>query len=197
MNPQLIVSSLILLAGIIYFTFPYVNKSFFQRPVLTIEIEPNKGITMSRRHLGYAPENDFSQPVNRPEVYSFYEVTWKFDLVIRNNSPYDSYHIELFYSGLKNGTLNFNSKVNQNKPLAKHAEILVPFEYNLTTKIQYKDIKTLDEREPKEFADIEMILTYKNERKTRFNTTFNMKTKELKYNKVSSKKIKKKGANKV
>lgn len=71
MNPQLIVSSLILLAGVIYFTFPYINRRFFQRPVLTIEIEPNKGITMSRRHLGYAPENDFNLPVNRPEVYSY------------------------------------------------------------------------------------------------------------------------------
>ena len=191
MTPQIIISSLAVIAGIFYFSFPFINKKFFQRPKLTLEIVQNKGITGGIQHLQYFPE-DINLPVNRPEVVSLYNLFWKFDLVIRNNSEYDAYNIELFNKGIEVGYLKFNSKVNPNKPLPKHAEVSIPFEYETKRIIQLQNIQKVNLNEVDEFRDFEILINYRNSKNNRFNTTLKFKNREIKFDKISKKEITKK-----
>ena len=112
-------------------------------------------------------------------------------MVIRNNSEYDAYNIELFTKGIAVGNLKFNSKVNPNKPLSKHSELIIPFEYETSRIIQHQNILNLNMKEPEELQDFEILINYRNSKNNLSNTILKFKSREIKFDFISGKQIEK------
>jgi len=189
---QIILSLSILILGFIYFIFPFINNIFFKRPYLVIEFEPNKGITKQMEMIGHAPNTDFSKPVNLPNNENDYNLNWKFNLIIRNNSEYTAYNVVMYRNAIKNGNLDFISQINRNKPLPAHQELVIPFTFSEIKRVKNKDIRNIDTKEPDIFSKLELLINYTNYKQRRFNTLYKFKNDELSYKKITTKKIKSK-----
>ncbi|WP_163380196.1 hypothetical protein [Cyclobacterium sp. SYSU L10401] len=190
MKLEILFPILILSAGFLYFIIPRISKKYFARPLLFMEINPNEGITMQRRHIARI-ENSEIKYGNDPEAESLYGLVWKFDLIIRNNSENAAYNIKMFPQKTTKGKLTFNSIVNENKTLAAHQELVIPFEFYQEKESKHKDVDKLDTVEPDFFDEFKILLDYKNEGKTSFNSILDVKSKQVCFKKISQKKIKK------
>jgi len=94
------------------------------------------------------------------------------------------------YSTKQNqGLLSFNSILNENKPLPAHNELVIPFEFHQEKISKNKDLDNLDSTEPEFFKDFKILIDYKNSGNTRFNSLFNVQTREVHYQKVSRKNL--------
>ncbi|OBY65979.1 hypothetical protein [Polaribacter vadi] len=190
MKIEQIVPLLILIAGLIYFLIPIIRKKFYTRPKLYIEINPNEGITSARYFIAHIPDESI-EFANDPEAKNLYELIWKFNLVIRNNSENAAYSIKMRTNKPEEGHILFKSTVNENKPLAAHEELSIPFEYKQEKISKIKDINNLDSKEPQFFENFKILLDYRNSGNTRFNSLLIVKSKEISYKKILKKEIEK------
>ncbi len=190
MKLEILFPILILTAGFLYFIIPRIIMKYFTRPDIFIEVNPNEGLVRGRLMIRHLP-NESVKYANSPEAENLYELNWKFNLIIRNNSENSAYNIKMYSTKPEVGKLLFAKSVNENKPLAAHEELLLPFEYKQEKVCKLKDIGTLDSKEPDFFKSYRILLDYKNSGKTRFNSVFEASTKAVSYKKISNRKIKK------
>ena len=167
MNTMVIVGLVGLLLGLLYFLYPRIADIYFKRPKIVLELDENVGISRSSSHLGYSPSNDRGLPVNRPEAISIYELEWKFNLTIRNNSEINAFDLRLMqHKNLLN--LDFKSKINPNKALKAHEEIVIPLVFKKTIQCMHKDRNKHYTQGPSDFQNLMLLLEYSNQHGKKF-----------------------------
>lgn len=167
MNAIVVVGIIGLILGLGYFLYPRILNYYFKRPKIVLELNENIGITRSSSHLGYSTLNDRSLPVNRPEAISIYELEWKFNLTVRNNSEVNGFNLRLMqHKNLMN--LNFKSKINPNKALKAHEEIVIPLVFSKTIQCMHKDLNQHYTVRPSDFTDLMLLMEYSNEHGKKF-----------------------------
>jgi hypothetical protein len=147
---------------------PYFKKVYFDGPELTIELIPDGGMSMN---LGLSGKNNTSKGyINANNAIYVYEVTWKVNLKITNNSNITAYYPKLKF---QNQQLTFTSldKLDTNKPIEANEQVLLKGKY-----VMYEEVNGNQRHEPNglpnNFTDLKILLEYKNPYKKIFYTVF-------------------------
>jgi len=148
--------------------FPYLRKTFFQGPELTIEFK--KGQTSSNS-LGVIYNSLFDGLYDMRKEKLQYQYTWNFEIIIRNNSEYTAYYPKIFFKDNNSPFLTIEN-LNEQQPIGSKEKI--------TLKAVYQEIEetTSDKRSkmidlPIAITETQILLEYKNDKKTIFYTLYN------------------------
>lgn len=183
MEASTILAILALIAGLISFGYPRIEIYFIKRPKLVVEINPNKGFTRSSSFIDYHPDTDRTKPVNRPETIRIYELLWKFDLVIRNNSEINAFNVKMLQH--KNATkLAFNASINPQKSLKTHEEVIIPFQFTKVIQSTTQEFPLHYTQNPSDFKDLMLLLEYENEFGRKFYSRYFFNTDKSKFYKT-------------
>jgi len=181
----------ILIIGFIALMYPRIEKIYLQRPYLVAEIKPNVGITKTQTPIGLSSKNN-PGPIDSGDekVWRIYEFEWRFDLVIRNNSEVNAYHIVPLQHTNKT-KVQFEKIINSNKALLAQKEVVLPFRITNIVECQEKDRKSHFGNMPKTLADFMIVFEYQNPLTTKFYSRYYLNT-----NKTTFQRIKRKELNK-
>lgn len=184
-----LISGIIILAGLIYFLYPRYEKNFKERPKLVVEIEPNSGITKTQNFIGYSSKN---KPISddRDEMWYIYEFEWRFELILRNNSEINAYEVKLLQHQTK-PQIQFNGKINMQKALKAHGEIILPFRVHKYVECQGKDREEHFRKTPEFLKNLMIVFVYKNPKGTNFQSRYHFNTDKTEFNKIPKDELKK------
>jgi hypothetical protein len=167
MDPlSIILGVLGLIVTVLIAMIPYFRKVYFVGPELTIELIPDGGISMNK---GLSGKNDTSKGyVDGNNAIYVFEVTWKVNLKITNNSNITAYYPKLNYL---NQQLSFTrlDKLDSNKPIQGNEQILLKGKYVMYEEVNGKE-RTQTNGLPDNFNDLKILLEYKNPNKKNFYT---------------------------
>lgn len=184
-----IISSLILLGGLIYFLYPRYEAHFIRRPKLVVELASKKGITRSSHFIDYCSETDRSQPVNRPGVIKIYELNWNFDLTIRNNSEINAFNVKMLqHNNLMN--LTFKKEINPQKSLQSHQEEIIPFQFIKIVKSTNEEFESHYIKKPSDFKDLMLMLEYENQSGKKFYSRYFFNTNSSEFSSIKKSELK-------
>lgn len=133
-------------------------------PRLEIEIQKNGSL---KRNAGLSPNNP--RVVNAIDALYYFEMTWNYIVVIRNNSSVTAYHPRIAIVG---GVLSYLQQLNGNIPIASHGEVRLEANFMKTIETKGPESVRIFERLPNEIADLGMRLEYEDESNKRFTTMF-------------------------
>lgn len=143
---------------------PYVSKRILKRPKLRIKLKAtNEGFSKMKWQI--TQNNTSSLPVY------VYEVCWRFDIVIKNESNCDAY-----FPGIKHDlTLPYRTQIsvlNHYVPIEAHSEEVLNVSYTILHQ-STEDEKIIPKGIPIEFDAVRFLLEYSNEKGVKFFTLFN------------------------
>jgi hypothetical protein len=169
MDPLSIILGILgLIITVLLALIPYFRKVYFIGPELTIELMPDGGLSMNR---GLSGKNDTSKGYveGNTAIYVF-EVTWKVNLKITNNSHITAYYPKLNYL---NQQLSFTrlDKLDINTPIQGNEQILLKGTYVMYEEVNGKE-RTQPNGLPANFDDLKILLEYKNPHKKSFFTIY-------------------------
>lgn len=172
MQTFLVITTILSLFFLILFgIIPFIQKMYFLRPELTIEIiyEGLEAVP-----LGLSPNNEAVDGVIDGEkaVYLF-KSTWKYIIFIRNNSDQTAYNPQLFFSKFK-PSFELKNNINRLRPITNKDEIQLKAEYTVYFQSTGRERAERNKTIPKEIDDINILLEYQNSSKRTFYTVFHM-----------------------
>lgn len=167
----------IVVAVIIAF-IPYVRNRYLNGPELTIEIIPNGGMSSPR---GLSSKNEVTADgyIDGNNAIRIFELTWKFRLIIRNNSDITAYYPRIHFIQSKPKFTKIDS-LNELKPLNNTEYVELKAEYKKYEECQGKD-RTQTTGIPDELKDLKILMESKNGNKMRFYTIYTIEKNENKF----------------
>ncbi|MCB0746131.1 MAG: hypothetical protein KDC90_01595 [Ignavibacteriae bacterium] len=186
MDPLSIILGILgLIITVLIAMIPYFRKVYFVGPELTIELIPDGGMSMN---CGLSGKNDTSKGyVDGNNAIYVFEVTWKVNLKITNNSNITAYYPKLKFL---NQQLSFTKLDNleTNTPIQGNEQIVLKGKYVMYEEVNGKE-RTQPNGLPNNFEDLKILLEYKNPHKKEFYTIFSNSS-ELEKNNYTRKKPK-------
>jgi len=159
-----------IIVGVIFGISPYIIRKYFLRPELTIEILSDCAMELER---GLSNNNDFyKDPIVKDTVIRIFEITWKFNIVIRNNSDIAAYYPQIEFNP-KGPKFTQIDKLNKLQPIKSTESLTLKAEYRKFEESTYQNRTHNGQKPPTEFGDLEILLGYENPKKKRFYTLFN------------------------
>jgi len=161
---------------------PYFKKKYADRPRLEIEMNPNGGSSSPK---GLSPKNDVSSGhIDRDEAIQVFELTWKINLKIRNNSDIAAYYAKMFYA---KGSPRFTELDKfPTKPILNSDDITLAGKY-----ISFEECKGTERTRvngtPKIFSNLKIILQYQNNHGITFYSLYDHGQNEIKNKHLKSK----------
>jgi hypothetical protein len=169
MNPLSIILGILgLIITVLIAMIPYFRRVYFIGPELTIELVPDGG---SSTNKGLSGKNHTAKGyVDGNNAIYVFEVTWKVNLKIINNSNITAYYPKLNYL---NQQLSFSrlETLDSNKPIQGNEQILSVGKYVMSEEVNGNE-RTQINGLPDNFDDLKILLEYKNPNKKRFYTVF-------------------------
>lgn len=164
--------------AIIIASIPYIRHKYFFGPELTIEIIPNGGMSSPR---GLSSKNKLTEEgyIDGNTAIRIFELTWKFRLVIRNNSDNTAYYPEIHFISSKPNFTKIEP-INKLKPLTNTENIELKAEYSKFEECQGKD-RTKTTGIPDELKDLKILIESKNGKKMKFFTLYCIDKNENKF----------------
>lgn len=147
---------------------PYFRRVYLVAPELTIDLLPDGGNSGNR---GYSNKNDISKGfVNIEEAIHIFEVTWKINIKITNNSNITAYYPEIM---IFNQQLGFSSldKLDRNRPIIENEQIVIKATYKIFEECTGRD-RTQVKGLPDHLNDLKIIMSYYNPSKKPFYTVY-------------------------
>lgn len=159
-----------IIVGLILAIIPYFRSKYYLRPELTIEIVSNGGMSSP---LGLSNNNDFSKGyVEADTANRIFELTWKFNVIITNNSDLTAFYPEIEFNP-KGPKFTQIDKLNKLKPIKPTESLTLKAEYRKFEETTGKNRTQIGQAPPTEFGDLGLLLGYENSKKRRFFTLFN------------------------
>jgi hypothetical protein len=149
--------------------FPFIRKVYFAGPQLTIEIILSSG--GGSEPLGLSVKNDISKGyIEGNEAIYCFKVTWKFKIIITNNSMVTAYYPQIIF--LKDQvSFKLIDKLNEYTPINENEKVTLNGEFTIFEEckgVERTHIKGL----PPHFTNLTFLLEYKNQHKKTFYTKF-------------------------
>jgi len=149
---------------------PFIRKVYFSGPELTIEIISTGG---GSEPLGLSIKNDDSKGYieGNNAIYHF-KVTWKFNLIITNNSMVTAYYAKLYFPNEK---INFSliDKLNPLNPIKENEKLTLQAQFTMYEECKGQD-RTHIKGLPPHFENLKLLLEYKNQHKKVFYTMYSL-----------------------
>ncbi len=164
--------------AIIIASIPYVRNRYLLGPELTIEIIPDGGMSSPR---GLSSKNKVNAEgyIEGNNAIRIFELTWRFKLIIRNNSDNTAYYPKILFISSKPKFTKIDS-INELKPLTNIENIELKVEYSKFEECQGKD-RTKTTGIPNELKDLKIIIESKNGKKMKFYTLYCIEKNENKF----------------
>ena len=155
--------------AIIIALIPYIRNRYFLGPELTIEIIPDGGMSSPR---GLSSKNKVNAEgyIDGNNAIRIFELTWRFKLIIRNNSDNTAYYPKIHFISSKQKFTRID-RLNELKPLTNIENIELQAEYSKFEQCQGND-RTKTTGIPKELEDLKILIESKNGRKMKFFTLY-------------------------
>lgn len=167
-----------LIIGIIIAIIPYYRNKYILRPEVTIEITPKGGLSAPR---GLSPKNVVNKEgyIDGNNAIRIFELTWRFDVKITNNSELTAFYPILEYN--PNGPkFTQIGKINRLEPIKPAESLELKAEYKKYEETMGKDRTQIGQAPPTEFSELGILLSYENSKKRRFFTLFDYNSKNNK-----------------
>lgn len=170
---NIILGTIGLISTVLIALIPYFRKTYFIGPELTIELEADGGFSLNK---GLSSKNDISNGfIEIDSTIYVYEVTWKINLKITNNSNIIAYYPELNFLNQQVGFTHLE-RLDKNIPIKENEQITLKGTYMMYEEVAGKD-RTATNGLPPNFNNLKILLSYKNPDKRKFYTFFtNSKT---------------------
>jgi len=156
-----------IIISILIFLSPFIYKKYFRRPKIDISI---KWVSGQQVPLYLSVKNDLNKPIS-PNAIIHYQLTWNYNLFIKNNSNQTAYDLELFI--YKGENINFHEKIDKTTPILGNSQIEIDINYSKslegTGKVVSLEIK---KKHPLEIKNLRLSVKYKNEKRITFYTLF-------------------------
>jgi hypothetical protein len=171
MDPiSVLISVFGLIITVLLALIPYFRKVYFLGPELTIELLPDGGSSGNR---GLSSKNDKSKGyVDRDSAIFIFEVTWKMNLRITNNSNMIAYYPEILFLNQKIGFTSLE-KLDRNVPIRENQQITLKGTYTMFEELDGRN-RTQVSGLPEHLKDLKILLKYKNPSKKTFYTYFTL-----------------------
>lgn len=160
-----------IIIGIVLSIIPYYRSKYFLRPEVTIEITPNGGVSSPR---GLSSKNQVNEKgsIEGNTAIHIFELTWKFDIKITNNSDLTAFYPILEYN--PNGPkFTQIDKVNNLEPIKPAESLKLQAQYRKYEEVMGKERTQVGQKPPPEFSELGILFSYENSKKKRFYTLFN------------------------
>lgn len=159
-----------LIISVLLALIPYFRKVYLLGPELTIELLPDGGSSGNR---GLSSKNDKSKGyVERDSAIFIFEVTWKMNLRITNNSNVVAYYPEISFLNQKIGFTSLE-KLDKNAPIKENQQITLKGTYTMFEELDGRN-RTQVSGLPEHLKDLKILLKYKNPSKKTFYTYFTL-----------------------
>jgi hypothetical protein len=155
--------------GIILGIIPYYRSKYVLRPEVTIEMVPNGGFSAPR---GFSTKNEVNAEgyIDGNNAIQIFELTWKFDIKITNNSDFTAFYPELEFN--PNGPTFKIDEINRLEPIKPAESLKLKAEFNKYEEVTGKNRTQVGKAPPTEFKNLELLFGYENSKKRRFYTLF-------------------------
>lgn len=167
----------IIVAVIIAF-IPLLRSRYLLGPELTIEIIPDCGMSSPR---GLSSKNKVTDEgyIDGNTAIRIFELTWRFKLIIRNNSDNTAYYPKIHFIQSKPNFTKIDT-LNELKPIINTENIELKAEYSKFEECQGKD-RTKTTGIPEELKDLKILIESKNGKKMKFYTLYSIEKNENKF----------------
>jgi len=157
---------------------PYVKNKYLLGPELTIEIIPAGGMSSPR---GLSSKNKITAEgyIDGNNAIRVFELTWKFKLIIRNNSDNTAYYPKIHFIA-SNPKFTKIDSINELQPLTNTENIELKAEYSKFEECQGKG-RTKTTGIPAELKDLKILIESKNGKKKKFFTLYCVEKNENKF----------------
>ena len=146
-----------ILVGLVLAVIPYFRSKYWLRPELTIEILSDGGMSVPR---GLSNNNDFLKGyVESDSANKIFELTWKFNVVITNNSDLTAFYPEIEFNP-KGPKFTQLDKLNRLQPIKPTESLILKAEYRKFEEATGKNRTHIGQAPPREFGDLGLLLGY-------------------------------------
>jgi hypothetical protein len=167
---EILIGILGIIVGLIIAVIPYFWSKYYVRPELTLEIVSDGGISSPQ---GLSNKNDFTKGAIEAETaIRIFELTWKFNVVIRNNSDLIAFYPEIEFNP-KGPKFTQLDKLNKLQPIKPAESLILKAEYRKFEESTGKNRTQIGRTPPSEFSDLGILVGYENSKKRRFYSLFN------------------------
>jgi hypothetical protein len=165
---SIILGILGLIITVLLALIPHFRKVYFTGPELTIQLMPDGGISMNR---GLSVKNDTSQGfIDGQNAIYIFEVTWKVNIKIINNSEVTAYYPKISFLDQQLGFSKLDN-LDENSPIKGNEQVILKGIY-----IKYEEVNGKQRTDPSglppNFKDLKILLEYKNTYKKKFYTVY-------------------------
>mgnify|MGYP001008799072 CR=1 FL=1 len=175
MEIEILIGILSIIVAVGIALIPYIKSKYFTRPELTCQIIYQNGMSTP---IGVSPKTDTSKGYYEADTaIRIFELTWKFELKITNNSDQVAFYPEMQISpsGLK---FTITEEFDKFKPIKETESISLNCEYIKIEETTGKDRTQISNGFPEEIRNIDLLLSYRNKHKREFYTIFNFADKK-------------------
>jgi len=152
-----------LIITILLALIPYFKKRYGERPRLELEISYAGG---SSSPIGLSAKNDTSKGyIEADDAIRIFELEWKMNLRIRNNSDIAAYYAKMYYA--KNSPMFTELEKFPTKPILNSDDITLKGLYRTFEECKGRE-RTKTVGIPDKFKELKIILKYQNSHRTKF-----------------------------
>jgi hypothetical protein len=164
-----------IVVGIIIAVAPFLWKRYVARPELTIELLKDGGSSSPKglSHKNVVNEEGYIDGLTAIRVF---ELTWKFQIRVTNNSELTAFYPELTYNPY-GPRFDLIDKLNTLQPIKPTESIVLKAVYKKYEEKTGEERTDVGRQMPEEFSDLGLLLTYKNSHKITFFTLFDFNEK--------------------
>jgi hypothetical protein len=164
---EIILTIVGLILTVLLALIPFFRNKYANRPRLEMQLLKKGG---SSHQLGISQKNDFSKgELDAITVIRVFELKYRFELKIVNNSDYVAYYPRLIADVNRNNFTNIDPLPKH--PITNSSEILLKAEF--VTMEECSGFQRSDTSKfPKELEGVKILLEYQNTHKTKFYTLF-------------------------
>jgi len=166
---EILLGIIALILTIVIAVTPYFWKKYFVGPELTIELIPDGGTSKSS---GLSLKNDSSKPIPIDEAIYIFEVEWKINLRIINNSDLTAYYPQIRFLDNQIGFTSIE-KLNKNMPIEPNGQRTLKASFKMYEECRGAVRTHIHNKLPEQLKDFKILLEYKNPSKVTFHTLYN------------------------
>lgn len=149
-----------------------VYKRLYKKPNISLKLNTNEGWT-KEKHFRGEDASDTNQDFH--EVHTFFQMIWKFRIILKNVSRANAYKVKLLQ--LKdNGNFNLlNEKIEEGIVFEFNQKVDLPFSYDKTFRVKRRDQNTYFTGLPEEFNEMILLVEYRNVKNKTFYSKYHFR----------------------
>lgn len=147
----------------------WYRKSYLEGPELTIEFKRDGGDSAP---IGFSNKNvpDADGVIDTRDALQIFQLTWRFEIIIRNNSEYTAYYPQILFKD-NQPTFFTIEQLNIQEPIASKGKFIIKAVYNNLEEAKGTERSKMIDLPPI-FNDMQILLEYKNGKKSKFFTLY-------------------------